>query len=131
MLGFGQLAGICASGSLFAFSSALIANPLYTLHLRGEVPTVCRAEIKNVQAINLAGDVIAQLDEFCNSAAGYSVYAVASDPALRISVDGRTLGAQADGRYLLSGSSEPALATRAISLSGAPGGTLSITVVAS
>lgn len=130
MLGFGRIAGLCASVGFLAFSSVLAANPLYTLNLRGEVPTVCRAEIKDA-TLGETGEMTARLHEFCNSGAGYSVYAVASNPELRVSVDGQLVSAQADGRLLLSRASQPTIATREISLAGAAGGTIRITVVAS
>lgn len=123
--GFGLLsAGI-------ALSSGANANPFYSLGIRGEVPLICRAELTIEPADDVTGEVTAKLDEFCNSASGYRVYATPSGPAVRVKVDGNYLVAEPDGRYLISSTRQPGAASRLLQLTNASGETIRVTVVPS
>jgi len=124
-----RLAMFAALAASLATSAPAFANSTYGLTLRGEVPVICRAEIQSVAA-GEAGETSATLSEFCNSAAGYKVYATVSDEDLRVSVDGLEIAPEADGRFLLASEARPNIASRDLIFAGASSGTISITVVA-
>lgn len=130
MFGFARLTVAGAAVASLATAAPAFGNATYMLSLRGEVPTICRAQIDGLAPVEAGGDLTATLKEFCNSAAGYKVYATASDEALRISVDGRDVTPEADGRFLLASEIHANIAAREVTFSGASTGTISIIVIA-
>lgn len=130
MFGFARLSVAGAAVASLAIAAPAFANANYMLSLRGEVPTICRAQIEGLVPVEAGSDMTGTLKEFCNSAAGYKVYATASDEALRVNVDGREVAPEADGRFLLATESHANIAARSVTFSGASSGTISITVVA-
>jgi hypothetical protein len=112
-------------------STAAAAAPSFTLELVGHVPTICYADVQ----LNLAGP--GALNEFCNDANGYEVYAEPS-PELAgatLVVDGVEVPLSADGPTRVSRSDRADIATRSLELRlpdgrSAPNGSLSFRVVA-
>ena len=112
-------------------STAATATPSFTLELTGQVPTICYAEVQ----LNAART--GTIDEFCNDANGYEVYAEHS-PELAgatLVVDGVEVALSAEGPTRVSRSDHADIATRSLELRlpdgrSAPNGTLSFRVVA-
>ena len=112
-------------------STAAAAAPSFTLDLTGQVPTICYAEVQLTVAKT------GTLDEFCNDANGYEVYAEHS-PELAgatLVVDGVEVALSAEGPTRVSRSDHADIATRSLELRlpdgrAAPNGTLSFRVVA-
>lgn len=112
-------------------STAATATPSFTLELTGQVPTICFAEVQ------LNAGRTGTIDEFCNGANGYEVYAEHS-PELagaKLVVDGVEVALSAEGPTRVSRSDHADIATRSLELRlpdgrAAPGGTLSFRVVA-
>lgn len=117
---------LVAASALVPASAA--AAPSFTLELTGHVPTICYAEVKLE-----AGTI----DEFCNHANGYEVYAEHS-PGLAgavLVVDGVEVKLSATGPTRVSHSDHADIATRSLELrlpdgQAAPSGSLSFRVVA-
>ena len=109
-------------------STAATATPSFTLELTGQVPTLCFAEVRLD---------VGTLNEFCNDANGYEVYAENS-PELTgavLVVDGVEVPLSAKGPTRVSRSDHADIATRSLELRlpdgrTAPNGTLSFRVVA-
>ena len=120
-------------------STAAMAEPAsFTLELTGHVPTICRAEVQQGQAAAGAGLInLGVLNEFCNAAGGYEIYAEAS-PELAdavLVVDGKDVPLSASGPTRVSRSDHADSATRSLELRlpdgrTAPDGSLSFRVVA-
>ena len=112
-------------------STAATAAPSFTLELTGHVPTICYAEVQ----LNVAS--LGTINEFCNHAEGYEVYAEHS-PELAdavLVVDGVEVKLSASGPTRVSRSDHADIATRSLELRlpdgrTAPNGTLSFRVVA-
>ena len=112
-------------------STAAAATPSFTLELTGHVPTICYAEVQ----LDVAR--LGTIDEFCNGANGYEVYAEHS-PELAdavLVVDGVEVPLSASGPTRVSRSDHADIATRSLELRlpdgrAAPNGTLSFRVVA-
>ena len=112
-------------------STAATATPSFTLEMTGHVPTICRAEVR------LDSSRLGSMDEFCNGANGYEVYAEHS-PELAdavLVVDGVEVPLSASGPTRVSSSDHADIATRSLELRlpdgrSAPNGTLSFRVVA-
>jgi hypothetical protein len=112
-------------------STAAAASPSFTLELTGQVPTICYADVQ------LSAARTGTLDEFCNHANGYEVYAEHS-PELAgamLVVDGVEMALSAEGQTRVSRSDHADIATRSLELRlpdgrAAPNGTLSFRVVA-
>jgi hypothetical protein len=104
-------------------STAAAAPAGFELEMTGHVPTLCRAEARLD---------VGTLEEFCNHAGGYEVYAEAS-PELAgatLVVDGAELPLSASGPTLVSRSDHAAIASRSLELRGAaPGGVLTVRIV--
>ena len=119
------------AASALVSTAATAAAPSFTLELTGYVPTICRAEVQ----LNLASP--GTINEFCNNANGYEVYAEHS-PDLAdavLVVDGVEVKLSADGPTRVSGSDHADIASRSLELRLADGrtaanGTLSFRVVA-
>jgi type 1 fimbria pilin len=110
-----------------ASGPALAAGPgEYTLHIRGVVPTVCRATLDNsVIPSDRAQVALGKLNEFCNSPNGYRIYADHS-PELadsRMSINGKQVQLSKSGSTLLVQSDTPAKVSRNLVLHLAKGGT--------
>jgi hypothetical protein len=113
-------------------STAAPASPAgFTLELTGYAPIICHAEVQ-LDAANFG-----KIDEFCNDANGYEVYAEHS-PELAdavLVVDGVDVPLSASGPTRVSRSDHADIATRSLELRlpdgrAAPNGTLSFRVVA-
>ena len=110
---------------------AVAATPGFTLELIGYAPIICHAEVR-LDAANRG-----TIDEFCNGARGYEVYAEHS-PELAdavLVVDGVDVPLSASGPTRVSRSDHADIATRSLELRlpdgrSAPNGTLSFRVVA-
>jgi hypothetical protein len=112
-------------------STAAAANTSFTLELTGHVPTICYAEVQ----LNAAS--LGTINEFCNRANGYEVYAEHSPDlaGAMLVVDGVEVALSADGPTRVSRSDRADIATRSIELRlpdgrTATGGSLSFRVVA-
>ncbi|HET9638406.1 MAG TPA: hypothetical protein VFP12_04290 [Allosphingosinicella sp.] len=113
-------------------STAATAAPAgFTLEMTGYVPTICHAQVQ----LNVASP--GTLDEFCNNAAGYEIYAEHSPELAEavLVVDGVDVPLSASGPTRVSRSDHADIATRSLELRlpdgrTAPNGTLSFRVVA-
>ena len=109
-------------------STAATATPSFTLELTGQVPTICYADVQlNAGTMN----------EFCNDANGYDVYAEHSPELAGASlvVDGVEIALSAEGPTRVSGSDRADIASRSLELRLPDGrtpstGSLSFRVVA-
>ena len=110
-------------------STGAAASPAgFTLEMTGHVPTICYAEVQLD---------VGTLNEFCNDANGYEIYAEHS-PELAgavLVVDGVDVPLSASGPTRISRSDHADIATRSLELRlpdgrTAPNGTLSFRVVA-
>lgn len=112
-------------------STAAAATPSFTLEMTGQVPTICYAEVQ----LNVAR--LGTIDEFCNDANGYEVYAEHS-PELAgatLVVDGVEVPLSTDGATRVSRSDHADIASRSLELRLPDGrtastGSLSFRVVA-
>jgi hypothetical protein len=112
-----------AAAMALVSTAAAAAPPAFTLELSGQVPTLCRVEAR-LEA--------GTLEESCNHAGGYEVYAQAS-PELAgamLVVDGAEVTLPASGAVRISHSDHAGIATRSLALRGAaPGGALTFRIV--
>lgn len=112
-------------------STAATATPSFTLEMTGQVPTICYAEVQ----LNAAR--LGTMDEFCNDANGYEVFAEHS-PELAdavLVVDGVEVKLSASGPTRISHSDRADIASRSLELRlpdgrAAANGALSFRVVA-
>jgi hypothetical protein len=118
-----RIAFTTLTASALASTAAVAAPAGFTLAMTGHVPTLCRAEVR----LDLG-----TLEEFCNDADGYEVYAEPS-PGLAgavLVVDGAEIPLSASGPTLVSRSDHADIATRSLELRRAgPGGSLTIRIV--
>ena len=112
-------------------STAATAAPSFTLELTGQVPTLCYAQVQ------LDAARLGTIDEFCNGANGYEVYAEHSPEIADavLVVDGVEVPLSASGPTRVSRSDHADIATRSLELRlpdgrAAPNGSLSFRVVA-
>lgn len=114
------LAAFAAPGAAYAPAGAGLM-----LNLTGEVPVVCRATLNEFTATSDAAGYVGQLDEFCNSAAGYAVYIelVGADENATIMVDGEAVAHSGEGAVLISQSSHANVAAHKLELAGVGAGT--------
>jgi hypothetical protein len=120
-------------------STGAAASPIgFTLELVGYAPIICHAEVRQNAAVPSAGRInLGTINEFCNGARGYEVYAEHS-PELAdavLVVDGIDVPLSASGPTRVSRSDHADIATRSLELRlpdgrTAPNGTLSFRVVA-
>ena len=115
-----------------AAATSLDAGPAgFTIEMTGHVPTICYAEVQ----LDVARPGL--MNEFCNGANGYEIYAEHS-PELAdavLVVDGVEVPLSASGPTRVSRSDHADIATRSLELRlpdgrTAPNGTLSFRVVA-
>lgn len=120
-------------------STAAMAEPAgFTLELIGHVPTICHAEVQPTTNAAQAGLIsLGVMNEFCNDADGYEIYAEASPELANavLVVDGKDVPLSASGPTRVSRSDHANIATRSLELrlpDGriAPDGSLSFRVVA-
>lgn len=104
-------------------SAATAAPAGFGLEMSGQVPTLCRVEARLDRFM---------LEEACNAASGYEIYAEAS-PGLAgalLVVDGVEIPLPASGPVLVSRSDHADIATRSLELRRAvPAGTLTFRIV--
>lgn len=108
----------------------------YTFRIQGFVPVICRATVQDATYAPRAGRIdLGTLDEFCNSPAGYQVWAEHSTSLAgsKLVVDGREVRLSRSGATMISQSRNAAVAKRPLALEmadGATTGSLSIRVKA-
>jgi type 1 fimbria pilin len=132
-----KIALAALSAAALAPGSALAADAAgFTLDISGTVPVICRAEMTaNVVAPKDGRVSLGQMNEFCNDANGYEVYAEHSPELANavVVVDGVEVKLSATGTTRISRSDTAGIASRNVELRLADGqsaGTLSIRVVA-
>ena len=126
-----RIALIAVAASALVSTAAAATPASFTLELTGHVPTICYAQAQ----LDVAR--LGTIDEFCNGANGYEVYAEHS-PELAdavLVVDGVEVPLSASGPTRVSRSDHADIATRSLELRlpdgrAAPNGTLSFRVVA-
>lgn len=115
-------------------SGLQVGSNRYTINLEGFVPVICRATVDSAMINPTAGTTqLGSLNEFCNDAAGYSVYADYSGSLAggNLIVDGTPVPLQSSGTSLVSSSDHAAIASHDISLElpdGVSGGSLSFRI---
>jgi hypothetical protein len=126
------------AASALVSTGAVAAPAGFTLEMSGHVPTICHAEVRqNVVVANSGRVALGAMQEFCNDANGYEVYAEHS-PELAgavLVVDGVEVPLSASGPTRISHSDHADIATRSLELRlpdgrTAPNGALSFRVVA-
>lgn len=113
-------------------STGAAASPAgFTLEMTGHVPTICHAQVQ----LDVANR--GTMNEFCNDANGYEIYAEHSSELAGavLVVDGVDVPLSASGPTRVSRSDHADIATRSLELRlpdgrAAPNGTLSFRVVA-
>jgi hypothetical protein len=127
-----------AATALVSTAPAVATPAGFTLEMTGHVPTICHAQVQQNTAVASAGLInLGTINEFCNHANGYEVYAEHS-PELAdavLVVDGVEVPLSASGPTRVSRSDHADIATRSLELRlpdgrTAPNGTLSFRVVA-
>lgn len=127
-----RIALTAAAASALVSAAAATASPAgFTLEMTGHVPIICHAQVE----LDVAN--VGSLNEFCNDANGYEIYAEHS-PELAgavLVVDGVEMPLSASGPTRVSRSDHADIATRSLELRlpdgrAAPNGTLSFRVVA-
>lgn len=99
-----------------AVSGSSNADATYTINIVGYVPVVCRVTADN--ALIQDGQAV-QLNEFCNNATGYQVWADTAPGATgTISVDGNAVELSASGSTMIDASSTSAAVTKSMTFSG-------------
>jgi len=118
-----KIALTALAAATLASAAGAAAPAGFALEISGRVPPVCRVEARLDSGV---------LEEYCNSAQGYAVYAEAS-PELAgamLVVDGAELPLSASAPTRVSGSDHAAIATRSLALRGSAGsGTLTFRIV--
>jgi hypothetical protein len=125
-----------------ALAAAAVAIPAvaaetgdYRIGIEGEVPLLCRASVDSATVPATAGETkLGRLEEFCNSGAGYKVYADYSPELANavLRVDGRAVPLDESGTALVSSSAGAAIASHDLVLSlpeGVSGGSISFRIV--
>jgi uncharacterized protein YfaP (DUF2135 family) len=132
-----KIALVALSAAALAPAPAIAADAAgFTLNISGTVPVICRAEMTANVVTPQAGQVsLGQMNEFCNDANGYEVYAEHSPELANavVLVDGVAIKLSPTGTTRLSRSDTAGIASRSVELRLADGqtaGTLSIRVVA-
>lgn len=106
----------------------------YTFQIQGFVPVICRATVEGATYAPQAGRIdLGTLDEFCNSPAGYQVWAEHSPnlAGAKLVIDGREVPLSDSGVTMVSQSPGAAVHKRTLALELADGkttGSLSIRV---
>jgi hypothetical protein len=115
-----------ATSALLLTGAATAANPVvttnssqYAIGINGFVPVICRATV-GVTAVPTTGTSVdlGGLNEFCNSANGYEVYADYA-PALAsatLIINGKKVNLSRDGSTKISQSNKAAIASHSIAL---------------
>lgn len=127
----------------FALASPAVGIPVggaldtnqYSISISGFVPVVCRATMETTMVVPTSGEVrLGALNEFCNNAGGYDVYADYS-PSLAqgaLIVDGHAVNLSRSGTTRITQTNRAGIAVRDLSLSlpkGATGGSVSFRIV--
>jgi hypothetical protein len=100
-------------------SGANAAPTGFTLEMAGQVPTICRAEVRQQpEADNAARSTPVNLDEYCNDPDGYRVFA---EPSAELAgatllVDGTPIMLSSSAPTLVSSSDHADIATRSLEL---------------
>ena len=107
---------LAALGLAAGMISAPSAASSYGVELRGNVAVSCHVTGQSA-LINVSGDVahLGVLREFCNNAAGYSLY-LDYAPQLAGTVDGTRLALSSEGTTALAIEAGPAIRTRAVQI---------------
>jgi hypothetical protein len=115
-----------AMGTSLVAGGATAANPVvtaqsgqYSIGINGFVPVICRATVGSTSVPTTGTSVdLGGLNEFCNNANGYEVYADYA-PALAsatLIIDGKKVNLSRDGSTRISQSNKAAIANHSIAL---------------
>src|SRR3954463_7798339 len=118
-----RIALTALAASALASTAAAAAPAGFALEMTGHVPTVCRVEARLDQGV---------LEESCNGAGGYEVYAEPSPELANavLVVDGAEVALSASAPTRISRSDHADIATRSLELRGSsPSGTLTFRIV--
>jgi hypothetical protein len=130
------VAGLGAALSLTLASPVGAEGARFGIDVQGHVPVICQARVDAATVSAGAGETsLGHLNEFCNSGAGYSVYADYSEELSNavLVIDGKAVPLSESGSVLISTSATAAITSRELSLKlpdGVTGGSISFRIVA-